>query len=178
MTDEVLVLRSLGGDTGAFGEIVERYQRVIYTLAMRMTGSPEDASDLTQGVFLKAWRGLSGFDPHRRFFSWIYRIAIHECLNHRRGGSRFQALEMDPVSEARGPEDCVQGHEIESHVQQGLARLSEGDRQLIILRHFLDESYEAIAETLGVPAKTVKSRLFTARQRLRVELERRGVEDS
>lgn len=178
VTDEALARRSQGGDSGAFGELVERYQKVVYTLALRMTGSPEDAADLTQGVFLKAWRGLAGFDPGRRFFSWMYRISIHECLNHRRGRSRFEELDPDIVSPGRGPEARAEESETEVRVQRALEQLSDGDRQIVILRHFLDRSYEEIAEAIGVPAKTVKSRLFSARQRLRVELEKQGVRDA
>jgi len=175
-SDEILVARSLEGDVPAFGELVARYQRVVYTVALRMSGNAEDARDVTQTVFLKAWRGLAGFDPGRRFFSWIYRISVHECLNHRRGRARLEPL-MD-VHEAAGPgpEQSVEAHETEQVVQCALARLSAGDREILILRHFLDQSYGDIAATLGTQEKTVKSRLFAARQRLRAELARSGVQ--
>jgi len=175
-SDEILVARSLEGKVSAFGELVTRYERVVYTVALRMSGNAEDARDVTQSVFLKAWRGLGGFDPRRRFFSWIYRISVHECLNHRRGRARFEPL-MD-VHEAvgPGPEQSVETHETEQAVQGALARLSAGDREILILRHFLDQSYEDIAATLGTQEKTVKSRLFAARQRLRAELARSGVQ--
>jgi RNA polymerase sigma-70 factor (ECF subfamily) len=174
--DEILVRKSLEGDERAFAELVARYERVIYTVALRMLGSREDAREITQATFVKAWRGLAGFDANRRFFSWIYRITIHECLNHRRHGSRFEALEVEPRSPGPGPDEQAEGHEIEACVQAALGRLAAGDREVLVLRHFLDMSYEAMSEALGIPSKTVKSRLYTARQRLRVELARIGVE--
>lgn len=175
--DEILARESLAGNQQAFEELVSRYERVVYTLAIRMVGGADDARDITQVVFVKAWRGLSGFDQNRRFFSWIYRISIHECLNHRRRVSRFEPLSDHLVSKERGPEDRAARREVEDRVQQAMEQLSREDRELLILRHYLDQSYEEIAETLQVPAKTVKSRLFTARQRLRGELIRQGVRE-
>jgi len=173
--DEALAERASRGDHQAFGILVDRYERVIFNLTLRMTGNWEDARELTQDVFVRTWMGLRGFDPRLRFFSWIYRIAIHGCLNFRRRVGRQQALEGEPESTAIGPEGRIESLELETKVHQALDRLPEGDRQLLVLRHFLDHSYEEIGEVLRVPAKTVKSRLFAARQRLRAELERRGL---
>ncbi len=174
-TDEALVRGTLSGDQRAYGELVTRYQRMVYTLVLRMVGNAEDARELTQVVFVKAWRGLSGFDPGRRFFSWLYRISIHECLNHQRARRRFEALEVEPESRDPGPEARSEAHETEAQVQQALSLLNEQDRQILILRHFLDFTYEQIGEVLKISAKTVKSRLYTARQRLRAELVSYGV---
>ena len=174
-TDEALAERASRGDGEAFEILVDRYQRVIFNLTLRMTGNWEDARELTQDVFVRTWRGLSGFDARLRFFSWIYRIAIHDCLNHRRRAGRQQALEGEPETRAPGPEGRLESLELETEVHDALGRLPEGDRQLLVLRHFLDHSYEEIAEVLRIPAKTVKSRLFAARQRLRGEFERRGL---
>jgi RNA polymerase sigma-70 factor (ECF subfamily) len=173
-SDEALAARATNGDTRAFEVLVGRYERVVFSLTLRMTGNRQDARDLTQEVFLRAWRGLRGFDSRMRFFSWIYRIAIHASLNLRRGAVRRELLDWEPESNEGGPEDAAEAHELERDVEAALARLSNGDRQLIVLRHFLDQSYEEIAEILSVPAARVKSRLFEARQRLRRELERRG----
>jgi len=174
-SDEVLAERASRGDDPAFEVLVDRYQRVIFNLTLRMTGNWEDARELTQDVFVKTWRGLRGFDPKLRFFSWIYRIAIHECLNHRRRSGRQEPLVGEPESREAGPERRIETLEVEAKIHEALDRLPDGDRQILILRHFLDRSYEEIAEVLRVPAKKVKSRLYTARQRLRGELEKRGI---
>src|SRR5437867_3329385 len=177
-TDEALARSSVSGDPRAFEELVTRYQRMVYTLTLRMVGNGEDARELTQVSFIKAWRGLGRFDSRRRFFSWLYRIAVHECLNFRRQRRRFEAMETEPESPGRGPAEQAEELETEAQVQQALNRVGERDRQILVLRHFLDLSYEAIGEALRVPPKTVKSRLYVARQRLRIELERIGVEGS
>lgn len=174
-TDEALAGRASQGEDEAFEILVDRYERVIFNLTLRMTGNWDDARELTQDVFVRTWRGLRGFDPRLRFFSWIYRIAIHDCLNFRRRAGRQQALEWEPETTAVGPEGRIEGLELETTIHQALDRLSEGDRQLLVLRHFLDRSHEEIGEVLRIPAKTVKSRLFAARQRLRAVLEGRGV---
>jgi len=176
--DEDLARSSRDGDHRAFGELVDRYQRPIFTLTLRMTGSRDTAEELTQIVFVKAWRGLGGFDTGRRFFSWIYRIAIHECLNHRRASGRYEPLEPDLESSGSAPDDDAVRNETETQVQAALKSLNAADREIVVMRHFLELSYEEIAEALGVAAKTVKSRLFTARQRLKAELERAGVRGS
>jgi len=173
--DEELARRSRSGDRQAFSELVARYERPLYALAFRMSGNREDAADLLQIVFVKAWTGLRGFDDRRRFFSWIYRIAVHTSLNHRRSAGRFEPIGAEPESGQRGPEEEMARSERETRVQAALHRLAAGDRDILILRHFLELSYEEIAEVIGVPGRTVKSRLFTARQRLKAELERHGV---
>jgi RNA polymerase sigma-70 factor (ECF subfamily) len=170
--DEVLAEQASRGDERAFEVLVDRYQRVIFNLTLRISGNREDARELTQDVFVKMWRGLRGFDPKRRFFSWTYRIAIHESLNLRRRSGRQEALEAEPEAKEDGPERRFEALEMETRVQEALDELSDGDRQLLVLRHFLDHTYEEIAEVLGVPAGKVKSRLYTARQRLRGALEK------
>ena len=174
-SDEVLAERASRGDDPAFEVLVDRYQRVVFNLTLRMTGNWEDARELTQDVFVKTWRGLRGFDPKLRFFSWIYRIAIHECLNHRRRSGRQEPLVGEPESTEDGPERRIETLEVETKIHEALDRLPDGDRQILVLRHFLDRSYEEIGAILRVPASRVKSRLYTARQRLRGELEQRGL---
>jgi len=174
-SDEELAGRASRGDDKAFEVLVDRYQKVVFNLTLRMTGSWQDARELTQEVFVRTWRGLHGFDTRLRFFSWIYRIAIHACLNLRRRNARREPLDREPESGDRGPDRQAEAHELERKVHEALGRLSDGDRQLLVLRHFLERSHEEIAEALGVPAMRVKSRLFTARQRLRRELEQRGI---
>jgi RNA polymerase sigma-70 factor (ECF subfamily) len=165
--DAAIVARCLEGDIQAFGTLVERYQRVLYNLSLRMTGSPEDARDASQTAFLKAWEKLASFDPQYRFFSWIYRIAVNECLNQLNRRRRVEPL--DSHLELPSGEDAsstLRAREASERVQAALLRLTPEHREVVILRHFLEMPYGEIADTLTIPEKTVKSRLYEARQRL------------
>jgi RNA polymerase sigma-70 factor (ECF subfamily) len=163
--DAALVKRSLAGDQAAFEGLVSRYQKVLYTVALRMLGNPDDAKDATQTAFVKAYERLSSFDEQYRFFSWIYRILLNECLNMLRG--RRPESELSPaLATASGPFEAAVTGERRAQIQAALLQLTADYRAAIILRHFVGLSYDEMAEALGVPAKTVKSRLHTARQRL------------
>jgi RNA polymerase sigma-70 factor (ECF subfamily) len=163
--DHALVARCLAGDTAAFEPIVERYQRVLFTVAHRMLGDSEEAADATQNAFVSAYRKLQTFDPNRRFFSWIYRILVNECLNDRRGRRVYEPL--SPELAASGtPADFLEADERRRSVQAAILALPAEYREVVIMRHFTGLSYDEIADALGLPAKTVKSRLHTARQRL------------
>ena len=159
--------RCLKGDVEAFATLVERYQRVLYNLGLRMLGNPEDARDASQTAFLKAWQRLSTFDPRYRFFSWIYKITVNECLNVIARRKRSEPL--DPEIELPSQEDAsasLRAREASERVQKALLRLPPQQREVVILRHFLEMSYGEIAGTLTIPEKKVKSRLYEARQRL------------
>ena len=166
-SDNVWVARCLRGDAAAFEPIVRRYQRVLFSVAHRMLGNYEDALDATQNAFIRAYEGLDSYDPNRRFFSWIYRIVVNECLNARRGRRPVEpvseALEADP---ADGPFENVEATERSETIEAALVKLSEDHRLVVVLRHFADLSYSEMSDALGIPEKTVKSRLFEARQRL------------
>jgi RNA polymerase sigma-70 factor (ECF subfamily) len=163
--DEDLVARCLRGDAGAFEPIVARYERVLYNAAYRMLGDREEARDVAQGALVKAYEKLASFDPHYRFFSWIYRIVINEALNARSRRPPVSPLVAEAVA-AGGQEDALVSRERSDCLQEALLRLSTDDRQVIVLRHFAELSYAEIGETLGLAEKTVKSRLHEARQRL------------
>jgi RNA polymerase sigma-70 factor (ECF subfamily) len=159
--------RCLAGDISSFGALVERHQRVLYNLALRMLGNTEDARDATQTAFLKVWENLSRFDPRHRFFSWVYRITVNECLNQIERRRRVEPLE--PSFSLPSREDAaawVRAREASEQVQQALLQLTPEHREVVILRHFMEMSYVEIAGTLTIPEKTVKSRLFEARRRL------------
>ena len=170
--DRLWVARCLAGEAAAFEPLVDRYQRVLFGVALRLLGNYEDAKDATQNTFIRAYEHLDSFDPDRRFFSWIYRIAVNESLNLRRG-RRPQVF--DGVIEVSGGQtEAVEQRETSARVEQAIAKLSEEYREVVVLRYFGELSYEEISEAVGVPEKTVKSRLFSARQRLAAELEREG----
>jgi len=164
--EEALLDRCLGGDGGAFGQMIDRYQRVLFNVSLRMVGNREDALDITQTVFLKAYENLGTFDRRHKFFSWVYRIMINESLNHLSKARRTEPLDESLQSRARGPEEECSQNRLRESMQAALLELSPDYRQVIVLRHFAQLSYEEMSEALEVPEKTVKSRLHTARQLL------------
>lgn len=176
MDDEALVQRCLSGDTEAFGELVDRYERPIFNVALRMLRDHEEARDATQNAFVKAWQHLDQFDRSRRFFSWLYRIAVNESLNRATRRRKAEPLDENLEDRASGPADQAERSEQALLVERAVEQLSDTYREVIVLRHWLDLSYDEIAEALHVPAKTVKSRLFSARARLAEILTSMGVQ--
>lgn len=172
--DSALAARALGGDTRSFELLVEKYYKVLFNGALRMVNDSEDARDIAQVTFMKAFEKLSTYRPEYKFFSWIYRIMIHESLNLL--GRRRPRVELHPgmVATQGDPEaDCVQS-ELSQAVSLALQRLSLDHRVVVVLRHFLGLSYEEMSQVLDIPAKTVKSRLFAARRQLGVLLVHRS----
>jgi RNA polymerase sigma-70 factor (ECF subfamily) len=168
--DESLVERCRSGDSAAFEALVVRYQRPIYNAAFRVLGNAEDASDITQAVFLKVAERLDDFDPQYRFFSWIYRIALNESFDVLRRQGREEPLDDDwdpPGPDHLDPERAVSDAQVSSRVQAALMSLRMDDRAVLTLRHFSECSYREIGVILDIDEKTVKSRLFEARQRLK-----------
>lgn len=172
-TDQALAERYLKGDRDAFAELVIRYQRPIYNAAFWLVRKAEDANDVTQNVFLKVAERLDEYDPQYKFFSWIYRIAVNESLNLLRRTGREEALddEIDvPASESSNPERKAGEAQLSRRIQGALMRMSTNDRVVLTLRHFSECSYQEIGKILDLDEKTLKSRLFEARQRLRAML--------
>ena len=161
-----LIRRAAGGDRRAFDRlVVVKRERVVRT-AYQVTGDLEDARDVAQGALVKAYSKLASFDPRYRFFSWIYRIVVNEALNTRSRRRPAAPLLLDLPTDGADVEDAVASRERSDSIQAALLRLSSDDREVIVLRHFAELSYAEIGETLGVPEKTIKSRLHEARQRL------------
>jgi RNA polymerase sigma-70 factor, ECF subfamily len=163
--DAALVARCLAGELAAFEPLVNRYQRPLFNVALRLLGRHGDASDATQNAFVKAYTHLDSFDPRQRFFSWIYRILKNECLNVLRSTRTLEPLPSHLVA-VGGPADALENAERHQALQKALMALSTEYREVIALRHFSELSYDEIGAALGIQAKTVKSRLFSARQRL------------
>ncbi|HJS57437.1 MAG TPA: sigma-70 family RNA polymerase sigma factor [Vicinamibacteria bacterium] len=163
--DHELVDRCLRGDLDAFAPLVARYQKPLFNVALRMVRDREDARDITQTAFVKAYEKLRSFDRKHRFFSWIYRIAVNECLNFvsRRRPERPLLADMPAADD---PQRDAEASELAARVQGALVTLTPDYRLVVILRHFLGLSYVEMSETLLIPEKTVRSRLYTARQRL------------
>jgi RNA polymerase sigma-70 factor (ECF subfamily) len=163
--DASLVARSLAGDMAAFEAIVRKYERVLFRVALRMLGDYEDARDATQAAFISTYRKLSSFDADLRFFSWLYLILLNECLNARRDRRPHEPVTPE-MALAASPLEALEASERRERVQRALLALPHDYREVIVLRHFAELGYDEIAATLGIPSKTVKSRLYTARQRL------------
>lgn len=172
--DAACVARCLGGEVEAFGELVERYQRVLYNVALRLVGHPEDAREVSHDALLKAFEKLASFDPSHKFFSWVYRIAVNESLNRRARRRELQPLDPNLRAAADDPLAAVAARETSDRIERALRQLTLEQREVVVLRHFLEMSYAELSATLLVPEKTVKSRLYEARQRLAALLEEPG----
>ena len=163
--DAAAVRRCLDGDTEAFSGLVERYQRVLFTVAVRFLGDREAAADAAQNALVRAYEKLDTFTPGRRFFSWIYRIVINECLNAKRSARQSEPL-SETLTGAADPFQLFEADERRRRVQAAVVALPPEYREVVVLRHFAGLSYDEIADALGVSSSLVKSRLYSARQRL------------
>ncbi len=172
--DAECVRRTRMGDTYAFEELVVRYQGPVFNALRRMVRNEEDARELAQNAFMKAFVNLEKFDQEKRFFSWLYRIAMNDALNFIAASRPAEPLTESHRSAAPGPDENLEAAETRRDIDEGLSRLTPEYRAVLVMRHFLDCSYQEIAEILEVPEKTVKSRLFSARHELRDEMLARG----
>ena len=157
-------------DNKAFDSIVEEYGKAIFNAAFRIVNDYEDAMDITQNTFIKVYERLDRYDPSHDIFSWLYKIAVNEAITVARRRSRTVELDDETCLELRNPETEYVQNETSAHLQRALMELSLDYRTVLILRHFHGLSYEAIGGILGIPEKTVKSRLFAGRRLLRDSL--------
>ena len=177
-----LIERTLAGDDTAFGQLVERHQRSVFNIAYRMLGSREDASEVAQEAFWRAYRNLDGFDLDRPLAPWLYRIVTNLSLNRlRRNPPVTISLDAPPgpskggappeVPDAGpGPPERLLQTETQLQIRQAILALPPDDRMVIELRHFQALSYEEIALATGSSVSSVKSRLFRARRKLKAQL--------
>ncbi|NLT74818.1 MAG: sigma-70 family RNA polymerase sigma factor [Chloroflexi bacterium] len=168
--ERLWVLRAQQGDQEAFANLVEAYQRPVYSLAYRMLGNPSDAEDAAQEVFVRAFTHMESYDATRKFSSWILSIASHYCIDRlRRGHGRQVSLDdMEPdrwlPDTAPAPESEAMDRDREEQIRRLLALLPEQHRLVIILRYWHDLSYEEIAQVTSTTESAVKSRLHRARE--------------
>jgi RNA polymerase sigma-70 factor, ECF subfamily len=172
--DGMLVQHCRQGDRAACEQLVLRYQKPVFNAALRMLRNPEDARDVAQTTFLKAFEHLADYDATRRFYSWIYRIAINESLNALGARKSFEEISGDEADEAPGPERQVESEQVGRAIEGALMEIKPELRTVIVLRHFMHLSYEDMGDILKLPEKTVKSRLYEARQLLRDRLLEHG----
>jgi RNA polymerase sigma-70 factor (ECF subfamily) len=187
-TDEELVARSMGGDLDSFNQLVLRWERPIYALAYRVIGREEDARDVCQETFLRAFRALGGFKGQAKFSSWLYRIALNLCRDWIRR-ERRQPLAQTPegvdlvelageAEDTESIEELVARKEIGAAVAKAMALLPEEQRTAIVLKEYHGLTFQEIADQLDCPLSTVKTRLYQGLSVLRRRLERRQVEQA
>lgn len=183
-TDEELVARSIGGDADSFNELVLRWERPIYALAYRTIGREEDARDVCQETFLRAFRALPGFRGQAKFSSWLYRIALNLCRDwirrERRAPVVQQPEDVDLIELAAAAEpsesieDLVARRALSQSVEHAMARLPEEQRTAIVLKEYHGLTFQEIADLVGCPLSTVKTRLYQGLTVLRRELARQN----
>jgi len=185
LADGELVQTAIAGREASFDELVRRYQRPIAAYVYRMIGDYDTALDLTQEVFIKVYNSLSRYRSEFKFSTWIYKIAHNAAIDHlRRHAVREQALtgsvegdrrEVAIESHRLTPEQESERKERQSEIESVVQLLQASYRELIVLRHSHDLSYDEISEVTGLPLGTVKNRLFRAREAMRDLLIQRGI---
>jgi len=168
--DAALVNDCQQGDRRAMAQLVSQFQRPVYNAAYRILGNTDDAADITQTVFLKVFEHIADYDPKFKFFSWVYRIAINESLNQVKKRHTQESLADSQASPWRGPAEELDSMRLCNRVQAALMLLNEDHRTVVVLKHISGCSYQQISEILQVPEKTVKSRLYSARQLMKKTL--------
>ena len=184
LNDDELVARSIGGDAESFNQLILRWERPIYALAYRVIGREEDARDVCQETFLRAFRALPGFKGQAKFSSWLYRIALNLCRDWIRRQRRTPVVQLPEdvdvmeLAAAREPteaiEDVVARHDLTRLVEKAMAKLPEEQRTAIILKEYHGMTFQEIAEMQGCPLSTVKTRLYQGLTVLRRHLEKNG----
>ena len=176
--DSDLIAAALRGDRVAFEGLVLRYQDRLYAAMIQLTNSPEEAEDVVQDAFVRAFLKLDTFQNNSQFFTWLYRIAFNSALSRmrrRRGTTSLDQAREDvgeePVDQVGGPDARMLQDERVQMVQVALGRLSDDHRVILVLREMEEHPYESIAEILEISIGTVRSRLSRARSQLRVVLE-------
>ena len=183
MDEKHILARARRGELPAFEELVRRYEKRVYAVALRSSGSPEDAADITQEVFLRAWRSIESFRGDSGFSTWLFRITMNLCVDfarHKHAQPQLQPLVGEDDAErpirdtAPTPEEHLDNSELGRELAAALDEVSEEHRRIVLLRDVSGMSYTEIAEILEISEGTVKSRLSRARIALRTVLLRRG----
>lgn len=176
--EAAIVRKVIGGDANAFETLVLEYEKNVYNIALRMTGNSEDAADMTQEAFIKAYNSLQSFRGDSKFSVWLYRIVSNVCLDFLRSKNRRPTVslsvedddgedaQLDVADESQSPELLLDRKLTRDSVRRGLDSLPPDYRQILLLREIQGLSYDEIAQALSLEVGTVKSRIFRARKRL------------
>ena len=178
VTEEILIAKSKQGDLSAYGELVERHQNMVYNLTLKLLGSQEDAKDASQEIFINAYRALPGFQGEAGFSTWLYRVASNKCLDFLRKKNRErernysleEGFSQEVVSCQYGPEEAFLLKERQERLKKAVTELPETYRLVLVLHHYQGLSYREVAGIMGLPEKTVATRLHRAKQLLRNKL--------
>ena len=174
--DADLISRAAGGDSSAFQLLVERHRSMVYRVAYQFAGNHHDAEDIAQDVFIKVFRSLDRFRHDAQLTSWLYRIIMNACIDHKRrsrfsSGAAFgddaEQRMLNAPEETPGPEDRAYGSEIGLVLESEIGRLPKGQRVVFVMRHHQGMKLCEIAESLGLAEGTVKRQLHAAVHRLR-----------
>ena len=175
--DEAVVARAKGGDHEAFRTLVERHSRSVYQLAYRMTGRPEDAEDVVQETFVRAYRQLARFEARANFTTWLYRIGFNCAIDYLRARPRRESMEtpetmerLAPATREPGSDDLVFTGEISHRVQSALGELTEQERAAFLMRHLHGSSIEEICQTLDLRTNAAKHSIFRTVKKMRAAL--------
>ncbi|MBT8042812.1 MAG: sigma-70 family RNA polymerase sigma factor [Kiritimatiellales bacterium] len=181
--DDELVLKAQRGDVHAFDQLVERYHGKIYGLTYNMTSNREDAEDLTQEVFIKAFEALPRFRGKSSFYTWLYRIAVNKTINYRKKRNRKRALSLDQFDQEIKTDEVYHAlttkgsplrnmslTELQIKLNEALQNLSEKHRTVVVMHDMQGIPHEEIAKVVGASVGTVRSRLFYARRQMQAEL--------
>jgi len=187
-SDEELVARSKGGDLDSFNQLVVRWERPIYALAYRVIGREEDARDVCQETFLRAFRALSGFKGQAKFSSWLYRIALNLCRDWMRRERRApvaqapEGVDLFDLAPERGEvetvEELVSRRQLGRAVAKAMAALPDEQRTAVVLKEYHELTFQEIADLLECPLSTVKTRLYQGLSVLRRQLEQAGIQSA
>ena len=165
--DAALVKGCKRGDRRAMAQLISQYERPVFNAAFRILGNRDDAADATQTVFLKVFEHIADYDQKYKFFSWVYRIAVNESLNQVKKRRSQESLDDGQASPWQGPAEELDSKRLCERVQDALMLLDIDYRNVVVLKHISGFSYQQISEILQLPEKTVKSRLYSARQILK-----------
>jgi len=179
VSDETLATKILNGDTGAFEELLTRYDRMVYKVAYRMMGQKEEAEDIAQEVFVTVYRKIGLFDPTQKFSAWLYRITVNTCISRLRSRSKPDLTPFDETfipdripgnRNGYDPLVVLEQKELRQQIWQAMLNLSENYRAMLILRYQMGLSNQEIAETLGIKKDNVEVGMHRARKALRQQL--------
>jgi RNA polymerase sigma-70 factor (ECF subfamily) len=182
-SDDELVLKAQQGDVHAFDQLVERYHGKIYGLTYNMTSNREDAEDLTQEIFIKAFEALPRFKGKSSFYTWLYRIGVNKTINYRKKRNRKRALSLDSFDQDIKLDDSysdltskgsplrnISLSELQIKLNEALQALSEKHRTVVVMHDMQGIPHDEIAKVVGASVGTVRSRLFYARRQMQNEL--------
>jgi RNA polymerase sigma-70 factor (ECF subfamily) len=180
-TERDLILRAQAGESAAFGELVQRYMRRAYFAALGFVGSPEDAMDLSQDAFARAYRARKRINPEMQFYTWFYQILRRLCFNFTRDRKLHRNKLRDQKSwivddaafraRERNPQRNIEREQTRLRVRQAIETLPDREREVLVLKEFEGLKYREIAEVVGIPIGTVMSRLYSARRNLATAIE-------